>query len=186
MIETEALAGTRARGHTPEADTRLAGELLSSRKEQREHGFVVDGIRSAMRGLCEVYSENDSSPELMKLSRVQHLCTRIRGELAKDVDDADILGSLHPTPAVGAYPTQPGLDLINRLEPFQRGWYSGPVGWVSRDGADFAVAIRSALIRESQLHLYSGVGIVEGSLADQEWREMEGKIAGLLSIFETR
>ncbi len=81
-----------------------------------------------------------------------------------------------------ATPTENALDEIRRLEPFQRGWYAAPVGWIGVDEAEFAVAIRSGLIHEDRLTLYSGAGIVPGSTADSEWDEIEHKISDFLQL----
>jgi len=118
----------------------------------------------------------------MKLVRVQHLMTGIEGELNKDISDQEILECLHPTPAVGGYPQDKAKELIAEIEPFDRGWYSGPVGWISKDSADFAVAIRSGLITKNKLRIYAGAGIVKGSDPDNEWNEIESKIATFLKV----
>jgi menaquinone-specific isochorismate synthase len=91
--------------------------------------------------------------------------------------------ALHPTPAVGGYPTSAALTAIRDLEPFDRGWYAGPVGWVGSRGAEFAVALRCGLVRGSSLSLYSGAGIVEGSHPAEEWNEIEQKISDFIRIF---
>ena len=72
---------------------------------------------------------------------------------------------------------------VRDLEPFDRGWYAGPVGYIGTDGSEFAVAIRSGLVQNDQLSLYAGAGIVEGSNADDEWDEIENKISGFISVF---
>ncbi|MCL4217651.1 MAG: chorismate-binding protein, partial [Candidatus Hydrogenedentes bacterium] len=79
-------------------------------------------------------------------------------------------------------PTVAAVERINALEPFDRGWYAGPVGWLGRDGAEFAVAIRSALVREQRVRAYTGAGIVSGSAAPREWEELENKMSTLQSI----
>ena len=72
---------------------------------------------------------------------------------------------------------------MRKLEPFDRGWYSGPVGWVGPDGAEFAVALRCGLAGGRYFCLYAGAGLVEGSDADAEWDEIESKMTGLLRLF---
>ena len=94
----------------------------------------------------------------------------------------DALRELHPTPAVGGYPKDGIIDLITATEPFDRGWYAGPVGWMSRSAAEFAVGIRSGVVAGPTLHLYAGNGIVRGSQADAEWMEMEQKIRQMLDV----
>ncbi|MCA9150863.1 MAG: chorismate-binding protein, partial [Planctomycetales bacterium] len=79
-------------------------------------------------------------------------------------------------------PTENALAEIARLERFDRGWYAAPVGWIGADSAEFAVAIRSGLVRDNELSLYSGAGIVPGSCAEDEWNEIEHKISDFLLL----
>lgn len=180
-IETEAVAGTRMRGRTPARDTALGAELLSSDKDLREHTIVCDGIREVLEPLC-VSIRMDEQPRLLKLARGQHLYTGVEGVLRDEVTDADLLRALHPTAALGGRPTSRALQRIREWEPFDRGWYAAPVGWVSRDAAEFAVAIRSALVRPDGLSLFSGAGIVAGSTPEDEWDEIELKIRDFIKV----
>ncbi len=179
QIHTEAVAGTRRRGHNPEEDLQLEQDLLNSEKDVREHRYVVDSIRQALDGICSSRKQNGGL-NVLKLSRLQHLRLQFKGELRTEVADPDILDSLHPTPAVGGVPTEASQQEIEKIEPFDRGWYAGPVGWVGQNMAEFAVAIRSGLIDHKDLYLYSGAGIVQGSDAEKEWEEIESKIASFL------
>ena len=86
---------------------------------------------------------------------------------------------------MGGYPTENALPEIARLEPFNRGWYAAPIGWVGRDEAEFVVGIRSGLVDGRQLKLYSGAGIVNGSEPDQEWAEIENKICDFVNVLGT-
>jgi menaquinone-specific isochorismate synthase len=116
--------------------------LITNEKDLREHGYVVQYIHEALTDLCSV-SEANAKPSLLKLTRCQHLLTTFRGTLRRNVKDADLLERLHPTPAVGGWPTDRTIDDISRLEFFDRGWYAGPVGWISRDAEQFVVGIRA-------------------------------------------
>ena len=123
----------------------------------------------------------------MTLARGRHLYTGFRGTLADGVGALDVLRALHPTPAVGGTPTTEALDAVARLEPFDRGLYAGPVGWVGRDAAgreaaEVAVGIRSGLATGRSLSLYSGAGIVAGSNPDAEWAEIEHKIGDFARV----
>jgi len=175
-LESEALAGTRPTSDDPNRDRQLADELRASDKERREHGHVVEHLNSALGSLCG-HVEVDPQPTIVKLPGVQHLRTGLRGEVRADVDDTAILRALHPTPAVGGLPRAAALDFLRKNEPFDRGWYAGPVGMFDASGAEFAVAIRSALIRPNRLSLFAGAGIVDGSDPDREWTELESKIS---------
>ena len=181
-LNTEAIAGSRPRGTSQEADRALNAELKVSEKELREHGYVVEDIENSLSGLCS-FLVGDDCPDVLRLSGCQHLITQFKGRLVDGVKDADLLASLHPTPAVGGFPTQEALKDITRLESFDRGWYAGPVGWISKYGAQFAVGIRSGLCEGSRLHLFSGAGIVDGSVADQEWEEVENKIGDFMGLW---
>jgi menaquinone-specific isochorismate synthase len=180
-IETEAVAGTRMRSLDPEEDERLGAALLASDKDQREHAFVTAGIRRTLEPLCESL-DMSATPALLKLARGQHLYTRVNGLLREEADDAAILDALHPTPALGGSPTERALARIAELEPFDRGWYAAPVGWVSRDAAEFAVAIRSGLVQPRRLALFSGAGIVRGSTPESDWEEIELKIRDFIKV----
>jgi len=138
-VESEAIAGTRPRAAAVERDRRLAAELLSSEKDLREHYYVRDSLVDVLDPLCETLT-CDAEVSLLKLARKQHLYSGLHGRLSEGVSDADLLGALHPTPAVGGYPDQPALERIRDWEGFDRGWYAAPVGWMSRDAAEWAVA----------------------------------------------
>lgn len=180
-LETEALAGTRPRGATPTADARLEAELLRSDKELREHRYVHASIARNLRDLCGRVSTQDAV-RVRKLAHVQHLHTSFSGILRPGIGLAQVLQRLHPTPAVGGYPTCGATDLIAAAEGFDRGWYAGPVGWIGAGAAEFAVAIRAGVADGDTLHLYAGNGIVRGSTADAEWAEMEQKILQMLDV----
>ena len=184
LLRSEAVAGTRKRGDTDDADRALSDGLLSSEKDLREHRYVLDAIRAEFGRRCTAVHADDSV-SLIKLSECQHLCARVEGILQDNVTDADLLRSLHPTPAVGGWPRELAAEAIAQTEHFDRGWYSGPVGWVGSDSAEFAVGIRSALVHEDTLSVYAGAGIVEGSTPEDEWAEIENKIGSFTGILGT-
>jgi menaquinone-specific isochorismate synthase len=178
-IQSEAVAGTRPRSSAKAVDREFNNELLRSDKDMREHRFVFDSIIESFNNVCSIVDAQEKV-SVLKLSKVQHLYAGIRGILNADVTDGQILSHLHPTPAVGGFPREKALRLIDSLEPFDRGWYAGPVGWVSKDAAEFAVAIRSGLIKDDKIYLYAGAGIVPGSSPDKEWEEIENKIGNFI------
>lgn len=183
-LRSEAVAGTRSRGAGADADAALGTELLASVKDQQEHRLVVEGIRAALTPLSKSV-HHDAEPALLKLARLQHLVTRVEAELREGVDDPAVLRALHPTPAVGGKPAGAALDWLARVEPFDRGWYTGPVGWVSPDAAEFAVALRCGLAAGSRLCLFSGAGIVADSDPASEWDEIESKLSTFLAILRS-
>ncbi len=180
-LYSEAVAGTRPRGKDSEEDARLGQELLSSRKDRWEHQLVSDMVQDALLALG-IRMATVSRNALLKLPHVQHLCTEMEGNLNDHLLDGDILSHLHPTPAVGGSPQQISIEKIAALEPFDRGWYAGPVGWIGQDSAEFAVAIRSALFSGNTISLFAGAGIVPGSVPELEWDELESKLLNFTKI----
>ena len=181
-VESEAVAGTRPRGVSSAEDEGLRDDLLHSAKDLSEHTYVSKGIREALEPLCEELEIEDRVSE-MKLARGRHLRSKVRGTLEDGVTDAALLDAMHPTPAVGGYPRNEALEQIHALEPFDRGWYAGPVGWIGAEASEFAVGIRSGLVRGRTLALFSGAGIVAGSVPDEEWAEIEQKIGDFTGMF---
>ena len=178
-IFSEAVAGTRSLTHTPVEQA--AKTLLASEKDQREHAYVRQSVAKALAKLCDVLGV-DPQASIMKLARRVHLFSQISGTLKPQTRDVDLIRALHPTPAVGGFPTQHALQTIAQLESFDRGWYAGPIGWISAKAAEFAVGIRSGLVQGQTLSLFSGAGIVEGSTPESEWQEIEEKISDFLAV----
>ncbi len=179
-LESVALAGSAPRNDDPEFDRSLARSLMSSPKERREHALVVEAITDALEPLVRSL-EVPQSPRIRRLKQVQHLETPIAANLNDEVSEAALLSALHPTPAVCGQPRSHARELLRALESFDRGWYAGPVGWLTAEGKSaFAVAIRSMLLCKREAHLFVGAGIVPGSNADAEWRETELKSQAML------
>lgn len=180
-VESEAIAGTGQRSTNGKDDSKYANALLSSEKDQREHAFVRDGILESMKSLC-TRMQIDPKPTVLNLSMGRHLKSKFWGVLQDLRSDIDILKNLHPTSAVGGFPTQEAIDTIEEMEPFDRGWYAGPVGWIGQNSAEFSVAIRSALATQKTISLFSGAGIVKGSVPQKEWLEVEQKNCNLIRV----
>jgi len=104
--------------------------------------------------------------------------------LRPETTDADVLARLHPTPATAGEPVAAARQWLGENEPFDRGWYAGPVGWVGRDAAEFAVALRCGLAVQSNLILFAGAGIVPGSEPEAEAREIETKLSPFLRLMK--
>lgn len=186
LIETEAQAGTRLRLGSADENARLATELKASEKDRTEHAFVIDGITQALTKIG-VTHKVDSDVSVRATPSLQHLYVRIYGRLPENTEpsaapDATLFGALHPTPAVAGLPALDSLDRIAELEQFDRGWYAGPIGWIAPDRSEFAVAIRSALVRSGETRMYAGAGIVRGSKAEDEWFEIENKMSPVLRL----
>ncbi|ACD91076.1 isochorismate synthase [Chlorobium limicola DSM 245] len=182
MILTEALAGTCLKESMNGNDFHASEILLNSEKDIREHGFVKEAIFRALQPVSSSF-EMEQNLRVLQLNRLAHLYTCCKATLKPEYSsDSTVLSVLHPTPAVGGVPKNEAMQHILDLEPFCRGWYAAPVGWISRDSAEFAVGIRSALVSEEFTNLYSGAGLVEGSDPDLEWDEIEQKIGDLMAI----
>ena len=181
-LASEVVAGTRPRGRSETMDEELGRELLASSKDQMEHDIVRKSIRQRLHSVVEQL-DVDAQASLLKLANKQHLFSRVSGKLKPHVDDGELIDRLHPTPAVGGYPTENALNEIQQLEPFDRGWYAAPIGWVGAKDAEFAVGIRSGLVQGKRLSLYSGAGIVPGSDPTDEWNEIEHKISDFVQLF---
>jgi len=174
-IGTEAVAGSIS------ADNATAAQhLLASDKDIREHEFVVSEI---LRLLKPLTNELSAAPrrEVHRLRTVLHLRTPIQGKLREASHVLELVGRLHPTPAVGGVPTRAAIDFIVEHEPDERGWYTGPVGWFDAQGdGRFVVALRSGVISGARAELYAGAGVVQDSNAPSEFAETRWKLAALL------
>ena len=176
---TEALAGSAGRGGTASEDAALGGALLRSDKDLREHRIVLDSILREL-GPLGLELAHPARPLLRRLSNVQHLHTPVEARLPEGVRLLDMVGRLHPTPAVGGTPRQAAVPAIGELEGFPRGLYGGALGWVdSRGGGEFLVGLRSALVDGSRARMYAGAGIVAGSSPGAEFDETELKFSAM-------
>ncbi|MGN6359077.1 MAG: isochorismate synthase [Thermomicrobiales bacterium] len=180
-VVTLCLAGTAARGATPDEDEQLAAALLHSPKNREEHAVVVGAIRDALAPLCDELLLPDA-PHILRVRNLQHLATPVRARLVGDACVLDLVAHLHPTPAVAGLPRAAALAAIREREGFDRGWYAGPVGWVDgAGGGEFAVALRSALLTPGHAALYAGCGIMGDSDPDAEYAETGLKFQPMLN-----
>ncbi|WP_424184146.1 isochorismate synthase [Actinokineospora sp. G85] len=180
-VVSNPLAGSVPRGATPEQDRARAAALLASAKDQAEHRVVVEAVEAALRPFCRDLVV-PAGPSLAATPTVWHLSTRITGELADpDVSALRLAGALHPTPAVCGTPAADARAAIGELEPFDRDFYSGAVGWTaaSGDGAWY-VAIRCAQVLDREVLLYAGAGIMPDSRPESEVAETAAKFGTLL------
>jgi menaquinone-specific isochorismate synthase len=184
-ISTEALAGTRPRGKNNAEDVKLASELKNDGKEQLEHRWVSREIEHNLEETCSEWSRL-TNEEVIKWAFIQHLQTKFEGILKETATDGQILKIFHPTPAVAGLPRESALKQIESLEKFDRGWYAGPIGWLSQEKAEFAVALRSAMLHKKEALVYGGAGIVKGSEALKEWQEIENKLMNFTNLFSGR
>jgi menaquinone-specific isochorismate synthase len=179
---TVALAGSTRRSSDPAVDDHLGEQLLRSDKNRREQRIVAERIVRALRPHA-VWVEAASEPEIVKVANIQHLATPVIAQLAEPRSAIELAGLLHPTPAVGGEPWPAAAAAIAELEQMDRGWYAGPVGWMdATEDGEFCVALRSALLRDREAHLFAGVGVVAGSDPAAELAETEVKLQALLPL----
>ncbi len=184
-MHTEALAGSAPRGESASEDAAHARALLASEKDLREHHLVLESIARRVADLG-LKLEHAVQPRVLGLANVQHLHLPISATLPEGVHILDLVARLHPTPAVGGTPRDPAVAAIPRLEPFSRGLYAGPQGWVDhRGGGEFFVGIRSALVDGRTATVYAGAGIVAGSSPEKEFAETDLKFKALIEALTT-
>ena len=182
VVRAHPLAGTTPRTGDPTVDARLAAQLIASTKDQTEHRVTIEMVRDTLLPWCS-YVDWEAEPSIVTVANVQHLGTAVEGRLSKPEPSVlELVAALQPTPALGGFPRAEALAMIAELEPFDRGPYGGPVGWVDGrgDGA-WAVGIRGAQIKGRHARLLAGVGVVAGSDPDAELAETQAKFQAMLS-----
>lgn len=180
-VRTAAVAGSTAPGTCDAAARVLAESLRRSEKDRAEHAVVVRTIAAALAPLCACV-EVAEAPDVLRLENVQHLVTPISGRLSRPRHVLELVERLHPSAAVAGHPRDAALALLQRRERLHRGWYAGPVGWMDGRGeGEFAVAIRSAVVRGAEASLFAGAGIVAGSDPEAELAETGLKLQPLLA-----
>lgn len=183
LVRAHPMAGTTPRSGDPAADQRRAEELIASEKNRVEHQITIDMVHNSVLPWCS-YLDAEPTPSVVAAGPVQHLATIVEGRLSHPIPSVlDLVAALHPTPAVGGWPVEPALALIDVLEPSGRGRYAGPTGWVdARGNGAFAVSVRSAQLDGTTATLRAGVGIVADSDPLLELEETRTKARALLSI----
>ncbi|PRY67041.1 isochorismate synthase [Glaciihabitans tibetensis] len=183
-VSARVLAGSTARGADALADQEAAVALATSTKDQDEHEYALQSLLTSLRP----HSRNVTTSELpftLKLPNLWHLASDVEGTLTDGSTSLDLIAALHPTAAVAGTPTRTALDLISELEPFDRGRYAGPVGWVGADGdGEWAVALRCAEVSvDGDITAYAGAGIVAESDAEMELAETKMKFRPVVEAF---
>ena len=179
---TVALAGSTRRSADPAVDRHLGEQLLSSDKDREENAIVA---RRIVRALSphSVWVTTAPEPVIVRVANIQHLATPIRAQLAAPVGVVELVGLMHPTPAVGGEPSARALEAIPALEGLDRGWYAGAIGWIDAAGdGELCVALRCALLRGTVAHCYAGCGIVRDSDPGAELAESEIKLEAMLPV----
>ncbi|GAA3218888.1 isochorismate synthase MenF [Oerskovia jenensis] len=184
VLHSHPLAGSAPRSADPAEDRATAQRLLTSEKDLREHAFVTDAIREVLRGFVAHEDDLDvpATPELVATSHLWHLGTPVTARLKPGTSVLDVVYALHPTPAVCGHPQDAARELIGSLEPFDRGFYTGLVGWADQAGnGEWAIVLRCGVVRGADVRLFAGAGVVVGSTPEGEHAETAVKFSTLLS-----
>lgn len=184
-VSARVLAGTAARGTDPDVDKAIADGLSHSLKNKHEHLYAVQSLVNELKPFCESV-EFDQEPFSLALPDMWHLATDVRGVLKPQFSLLDVIQKLHPTAAVAGTPRDLAIEMIRELEPFDRGGYAGPVGWLSSNGSgEIAIALRGGIIEKNQIRALAGCGIVSESTPQAELEETELKFKAVRWAFQS-
>ncbi len=180
-VELRPIAGTRKRGKTEQEDRALADELLSDEKERAEHVMLVDLGRNDLGRIAVTGSVQVNQYMVVeKYSHVMHLVSNVRAQLAKGKDAFDVLAATFPAGTLSGAPKIRAMQIIDELEPVRRGPYGGAVGYFSFNGnMDLCITIRTMIIKDGQIYVQAGAGIVYDSQPEAEHQETLNKSRGM-------
>lgn len=183
-VSARVLAGTGARGDDADSDADAARALETSAKDLEEHALALASVLAALEPHADSLTASER-PFSLKLANLRHLASDVTGTLVDGSSALDLVAGLHPTAAVAGTPTDAALELIHELEPFDRGRYAGPVGWVDAAGdGEWAIALRCAEVSaDGTVHAFAGAGIVAGSDPDRELAETALKFRPIVEAF---
>jgi len=183
-VGARVLAGSIGRGSDAETDHDAAVSLATSTKDLDEHAYAIASVLRVLEPHSSVLTASEQ-PFTLKLPNLWHLASDVAGKLSDGSSSLDLIAALHPTAAVAGAPTGAAMDLIEELEPFDRGRYAGPVGWVDANGdGEWAVALRCAHVSSTgRITAYAGAGIVDGSVAERELAETKMKFRPVVEAF---
>ncbi|XKH61807.1 anthranilate synthase component I [Halomonas sediminis] len=176
-VTVRPIAGTRKRGKNEEEDKALEADLLADPKEIAEHLMLIDLGRNDVGRISEIGSvEVTDQMVVERYSHVMHIVSNVTGKLKLGLTAMDALRATFPAGTVSGAPKIRALEILDELEPVKRGVYAGAVGYLSWHGnMDTAIAIRTAVIKDGQLHVQAGAGIVADSVPEMEWQETLNK-----------
>jgi len=185
-VEYGPIAGTRARGATPEEDEALAAELRADAKERAEHVMLVDLGRNDLGRVCQYGSVRVTDlMRIEKYSHVMHLVSSVEGQLRDDMDCFHALASCLPAGTVSGAPKVRAMEIIEELEPCRRGIYGGAIGYVDFSGnLDTCIALRTLVVKDGIAYVQAGGGIVADSVPEREREESMNKARALLRALD--
>ncbi|AMX01528.1 anthranilate synthase component I [Microbulbifer thermotolerans] len=175
------LAGTRRRGVTEEEDRALEEELLADPKEIAEHLMLIDLGRNDVGRVAQTGSVRVTEQMVVeRYSHVMHIVSNVTGQLKSELGGIDALRAALPAGTLSGAPKIRAMEIIDELEPEKRGIYGGAVGYLAWNGnMDTAIAIRTAVIKNRQLYIQAGAGLVADSQPQSEWDETMNKARAL-------
>lgn len=182
QVTLRPIAGTRPLGVTEAEDLALEHELLNDPKELAEHLMLIDLGRNDVGRIAKTGTvELTDKMIIERYSHVMHIVSNVTGELLDDYSSMDVLRATFPAGTVSGAPKIRAMEIIDELEPIKRGVYSGAIGYLSWYGdMDTAIAIRTAVIQDQEIHVQAGAGIVYDSVAENEWQETMNKAKAVL------
>ncbi len=181
------IAGTRPRGKTYAEDQQAAAELLADPKERAEHVMLIDLGRNDVGRVAKTGTVKvTESMTIERYSHVMHIVSNCEGRLADGLDAFDVLKATFPAGTISGAPKVRAMEIIDEFEPIKRGLYSGAVGYLGFNGdMDLAIAIRTAVVKDGQLHVQAAAGIVADSDPETEYQETLHKMRAVLRAAET-
>ena len=181
-VMTHPIAGSRPRGETVEQDQQYARDLLADEKERAEHLMLVDLARNDLLRVCEPGSvEVTEFMRIERFSHIMHIVSSVEGQVRSGQNPVDVFRATFPAGTLSGAPKPRALQIIDELEPVQRGVYGGVVGYFGLGGAaDLAIAIRTATIRDGIAMVQAGAGVVADSVPETEDAECQSKAAAPL------
>ncbi len=185
-ITIRPLAGTRPRGATPQADALLEAELRGDAKERAEHLMLIDLARNDIGRIARTGSVKVTAAfEVERYSHVMHIVSNVEGVLRPEVGQLDVLKASFPAGTLTGAPKVRAMELIDELEPVERGIYGGACGYLSFAGdMDLAIAIRTGIVKDGTLYVQAAAGVVADSVPELEWKETEAKARAVLAAAE--
>ncbi|MCZ8538522.1 anthranilate synthase component I family protein [Paenisporosarcina quisquiliarum] len=180
-LSTRPIAGTRPRGKSEEEDELLAKELIDNEKERAEHVMLVDLERNDLGRVSSYGSvEVNEFMVIEKYSHVMHIVSNVRGTLAANTSNAEVIRAVFPGGTITGAPKIRTMEIIEELEPVRRGLYTGSIGWLGYTGdLEFNIVIRTAFVRNGIAHIQAGAGIVIDSSPENEYIESLNKAKAL-------
>jgi len=185
-IDLRPIAGTRRRGRTPEEDALLEREMVADPKERAEHLMLVDLGRNDVGRVAEIGSVTVTEYGVVeRYSHVMHLVSNVQGRLRPGLDWLDLLRATFPAGTLSGAPKVRAMEIIDELENVRRGFYGGCVGYVDYNGnMDTAIAIRTMLVKDGEIFLRTGAGVVADSDPEFEFQECLGKARALVEAID--